>query len=67
MSARASSGAKLHDAKDPSSDLSAMLQQVVGSVFMLMQEYEAAWMQVGAALPSSCSAFLTMSDSTRSK
>jgi len=36
-------GAKLHDAKDPSSDLSAMLQQVVGSVFMLMQEYEQVW------------------------
>jgi glucosylglycerate synthase len=36
-------GAKLHDAKDPSSDLSAMLQQVVSSVFMLMQEYEKVW------------------------
>jgi glycosyltransferase involved in cell wall biosynthesis len=36
-------GAKLHDAKDPASDLSAMLQQVVGSVFMLMQEYETVW------------------------
>lgn len=36
-------GAKLHDAKDPGSDLSAMLQQVVGSVFTLMQEYEASW------------------------
>ena len=36
-------GAKLHDAKDPSSDLSAMLQQVVGSVFLLMKEYEAVW------------------------
>jgi glycosyltransferase involved in cell wall biosynthesis len=36
-------GAKLHDAKDPSSDLSAMLQQVVGSVFLLMQEYESVW------------------------
>jgi len=36
-------GAKLHDAKDPSSDLTAMLQQVVGSVFTLMQEYEAVW------------------------
>src|SRR5665811_58382 len=30
-------GAKLHDAKDPGS-LSAMLEQVVGSVFTLMQE-----------------------------
>jgi glycosyltransferase involved in cell wall biosynthesis len=36
-------GAKLHDAKDPGSDLSAMLQQVVGSVFMLMREYEPTW------------------------
>jgi len=36
-------GAKLHDAKDPGSDLSAMLHQVVGSVFMLMQEYESVW------------------------
>lgn len=36
-------GAKLHDAKDPSSDLSAMLQQVVGSVFTLMEEYQPVW------------------------
>lgn len=36
-------GAKLHDAKDPGSDLSAMLMQVVGSVFALMQEYDSAW------------------------
>ncbi len=36
-------GAKLHDAKDPGADLSAMLQQVVGSVFLLMDEYQGAW------------------------
>ncbi len=36
-------GAKLHDAKDPGADLSAMLHQVVGSVFMLMKEYEPVW------------------------
>jgi hypothetical protein len=36
-------GAKLHDAKDPGADLSLMLQQVVGSVFGLMQPYEAVW------------------------
>lgn len=36
-------GAKLHDAKDPGSDLSAMLQQVVGSVFRLMEEYDRVW------------------------
>jgi len=38
-------GAKLHDAKDPGLDLSAMLEQVVGSVFMLMAKYEARWQQ----------------------
>ncbi len=38
-------GAKLHDAKDPGADLSAMLHQVVGSVFQLMQEYEGEWRQ----------------------
>lgn len=36
-------GAKLHDAKDPAADLSAMLQQVVGSVFTLMEEYQPVW------------------------
>jgi glucosylglycerate synthase len=36
-------GAKLHDAKDPGTDLSEMLHQVVGSVFSLMQEYESVW------------------------
>jgi glycosyltransferase involved in cell wall biosynthesis len=37
-------GAKLHDAKDPGSDLSAMLEQVVGSVFALMPEYSHVWL-----------------------
>lgn len=36
-------GAKLHDPKDPGSDLSDMLKQVVGSVFSLMIEYEPVW------------------------
>ncbi|HKW97364.1 MAG TPA: cell wall biosynthesis glycosyltransferase [Bryobacteraceae bacterium] len=39
-------GAKLHDAKDPGADLSAMLHQVVGSVFQLMAEYERQWQAV---------------------
>ncbi|QOY91354.1 glycosyltransferase family protein [Paludibaculum fermentans] len=42
-------GAKLHDAKDPGSDLSAMLMQVVGSVFTLMQEYESAWTRISGS------------------
>lgn len=44
-------GAKLHDAKDPGADLSAMLRQVVGSVFSLMQEYEHTWPQVTGSAP----------------
>jgi glucosylglycerate synthase len=39
-------GAKLHDAKDPGSDLSAMLHQVVGGVFSLMGEYEKVWLEL---------------------
>ena len=45
-------GAKLHDAKDPSSDLSAMLQQVVGSVFMLMEEYQPVWQSRSGSVPA---------------
>lgn len=44
-------GAKLHDAKDPGSDLSAMLQQVVASVFTLMAEFSPAWMDVRGSQP----------------
>ncbi|HUU13239.1 MAG TPA: glycosyltransferase [Terriglobia bacterium] len=36
-------GAKIHDAKDPGADLSAMLLQVVGSVFNLMETYAGVW------------------------
>jgi hypothetical protein len=36
-------GAKLHDAKDPGADLSAMLVQVLGTVFGLMVTHEGAW------------------------
>ncbi|MGD8353674.1 MAG: glycosyltransferase [Pseudomonadota bacterium] len=36
-------GAKIHAAKDPGADLSAMLTQVVSAVFMLMEEYSDRW------------------------
>jgi hypothetical protein len=36
-------GAKIHDAKDPGSDLGGMLVQVVGSVFDLMETYSPHW------------------------
>jgi len=42
-------GAKIHDAKDPGSDLAGMLVQVVASVFDLMKTYEKRWRSVTAA------------------
>ena len=39
-------GAKIHDAKDPGADLSAMLTQVVGSVFDLMETHSGVWSRV---------------------
>ena len=39
-------GAKIHDAKDPASDLSAMLTQVVGSVFEQMERSSDKWMAI---------------------
>jgi hypothetical protein len=45
-------GAKIHDAKDPGADLSAMLVQVIGSVFSLMETYEKVWPTVLGSLPT---------------
>lgn len=45
-------GAKLHDAKDPGADLSAMLAQVVGSVFGLMETYAGVWRSVRSSRPT---------------
>ena len=44
-------GAKIHDTKDPGSDLSAMLYQVVGASFMLMEDYHEVWKQVKGVEP----------------
>ncbi|HDZ84899.1 MAG TPA: glycosyltransferase, partial [Nitrospirae bacterium] len=44
-------GAKIHAAKDPSSDLSAMLMQVVSALFMLMEEYPRRWQEVRSTDP----------------
>ncbi len=38
-------GAKIHDPKDPSADLSSMLYQVVGATFDLMETYSDVWMK----------------------
>lgn len=44
-------GAKIHDPKDPASDLSSMLYQVVGGAFDLMKTYETAWKGVKGSSP----------------
>lgn len=44
-------GAKIHDAKDPGADLSAMLYQVVGATFGLMEEYPKTWKNVTETKP----------------
>lgn len=44
-------GAKLHDPKDPGADLSSMFREVVGSVFALMETYEAVWEKTNGSEP----------------
>jgi len=44
-------GAKIHDAKDPSVDLSAMLTQVTGAVLSLMGTHAARWREVRGSHP----------------
>jgi glucosylglycerate synthase len=44
-------GAKIHDAKDPGSDLSSMLFQVVGAAFDLMEIYTDMWKGVSGSEP----------------
>jgi glycosyltransferase involved in cell wall biosynthesis len=44
-------GAKIHDAKDPGSDLGPMFTQVVSSVFGLMREYQTLWKEVSESQP----------------
>lgn len=44
-------GAKIHDAKDPGSDLAAMLVQVIGSLFQEMERNVAIWPRVQGSEP----------------
>jgi glycosyltransferase involved in cell wall biosynthesis len=44
-------GVKLHDKKDPSTDLSSMFKEVVGTMFALMRDYEAKWKVVRGSQP----------------
>ena len=44
-------GAKIHDPKDPGTDLVSMLSQVVGPVFNLMETYNDSWSEVANSVP----------------
>jgi len=44
-------GAKIHDAKDPQTDLPSMLFQVIGSVFSLMEENYPVWSKISGSEP----------------
>jgi glycosyltransferase involved in cell wall biosynthesis len=44
-------GAKIHDAKDPGTDLSSMLYQVVSATFELMETYSGNWLPIRGSDP----------------
>jgi glycosyltransferase involved in cell wall biosynthesis len=44
-------GAKIHDTKDPGADLSAMLTQVISSIFSLIEEYSYVWREGNHSQP----------------
>jgi glucosylglycerate synthase len=44
-------GAKIHNPKDPSADLSAMLTQVMGALFALMEKHEVLWSRLEGSQP----------------
>jgi len=50
-------GAKIHDAKDPGSDLGPMFTQVVSSVYSLMENYQPLWKEVKESQPVSTFGF----------
>ena len=60
-------GAKIHNQKDPGSDLSSMLVQVVGTVFNLIERYHAIWSRVthSDAVPEFGFKFEVITDSVK--
>ena len=44
-------GAKIHNPKDPAADLSAMLTQVMGALFALMEKHECLWSREEGSQP----------------
>lgn len=50
-------GAKIHDAKDPARNLGPMFQQVIGTMFKLMERYELLWKDVRRSRPTALYGF----------
>ncbi len=50
-------GAKIHDAKDPSHSLGPMFQQVIGTMFRLMERYQDKWQRVEQSRPTALFGF----------
>ena len=50
-------GAKIHNPKDPAADLSAMLVQVLGAVFALMEEHYSVWSKLEGSKPGNLFGF----------
>lgn len=50
-------GAKIHDAKDPSESLGPMFQQVIGTMFSLMERYEDVWKPIRGSRPTALYGF----------
>ncbi len=50
-------GAKIHDAKDPAKSLGPMFQQVIGTMFLLMERYEDRWKDVKGSRPTALYGF----------
>ncbi|TAJ09910.1 MAG: glycosyltransferase [Nitrospirae bacterium] len=44
-------GAKIHNPKDPAADLAAMLVQVMGALFALMEEHQEVWAKPNGSSP----------------
>ncbi len=49
---QSSMGVKIHNVKDPGSDLGSMFTQVASTIFTLMREYEVKWMGVQGSMPT---------------
>lgn len=50
-------GAKIHNAKDPASSLGPMFQQVIGTMFKLMERYQERWKDVRGSTPTALYGF----------